>query len=159
MHTNSSILRVQKETIKNLENAIQQLVKNFENLNSNKYAFHFVDKYMDWNNATEYCNSFDMFLAYFDNQSELDEYFRLSRIVTRDIQQRWIDGTSQGRRRLDYLFKGKISPPWGAYQPTGQYGSEIEECVALYTTFGWENEVANDMNCARKQPFACRENF
>ena len=44
MHTNSSILRVQKETIKNLENAIQQLVKNFENLNSNKYAFHFVDK-------------------------------------------------------------------------------------------------------------------
>lgn len=63
---------------------------------------------MDWNNATEYCNSFDMFLAYFDNQSELDEYFRLSRIVTRDIQQRWIDGTSQGRRRLDYLFKVKI---------------------------------------------------
>jgi len=49
-----------------------------------------------------------MFLAYFDNQSELDEYLRLSRIVTRDIQQRWIDGTSQGRRRLDYLFKVKI---------------------------------------------------
>ena len=56
---------------------------------------------MDWNNATEYCESFGMSLAYFDSESEFNLYLRLSRIVTGSVQQRWIDGTSQGQASKD----------------------------------------------------------
>ncbi|CAG5102347.1 Oidioi.mRNA.OKI2018_I69.chr1.g258.t1.cds [Oikopleura dioica] len=124
------------------------------------FTFHFINKYLKWNDAAEYCESFGMSLAYFDSRDDFEKYLQMSREVTPgEIQQRWVDGTSQGRRSRNYKFQGKFAAPWGDYQPTGYYGSEKEECVALYTTFGWEKEVLNDMNCERKQPFACRQNF
>ena len=60
---------------------------------------------MDWNNATEYCNSLGMSLAYFDNESEFNLYLDQSRNMTGSVQQRWIDGTSQGRAPKHFSYK------------------------------------------------------
>ncbi|CAG5102345.1 Oidioi.mRNA.OKI2018_I69.chr1.g257.t1.cds [Oikopleura dioica] len=124
------------------------------------FTFHFVNQNLKWNDAAEYCDSDGMSLAYFNSQKDFEKYLQMSREKTpEEIQQRWIDGTSQGRESKDYKFKGAFIPPWGKYEPSGKFVNEKEECVALYTTFGWEKEVLNDMNCERQQPFACRQNF
>jgi hypothetical protein len=60
---------------------------------------------MDWNSATKDCNSLGMSLAYFDNESEFNLYLHQSRNMTGSIQQRWIDGTSQGRAPKDFYYK------------------------------------------------------
>ena len=46
-----------------------------------------------------------MSLAYFNSETDFEMYLQMSiEVTTEETQQRWIDGTSQGRESKDYKF-------------------------------------------------------